>query len=63
MLVGAIFLVARRTRQNTRKNVSMFEMFEMSAKLCLLNAVTTNFRERDVGPLSLVMKNLMETKR
>ena len=32
--------------QNTSKNVSMFEMFEMSANLCLLNAVTTSFRER-----------------
>ena len=39
-------LVVHRMRQNTSKNVSMFEMFEMSANLCLLNAVTTSFRER-----------------
>ena len=39
-------LVVHRMRQNTSKNVSMFEMFEMSANLCLLKAVTTSFRER-----------------
>lgn len=53
----------RQAEQNASKNVSMFEMFEMSANLCLLNAVTTSFRERDIVPLSLVMRNLTETKR
>ena len=56
---GVIFLVAHCMRQNTSKNVSMFEMFEMSANLCLLNFVTTSFRERG----TLVMRNLTGTKR
>ena len=56
---GVIFLVAHCMRQNTSKNVSMFEMFEMSANLCLLNFVTTSFRERG----TCVMRNLTGTKR